>query len=82
MRFFSVGETFRCGYQNDVGKEEIAAFAAENEIEFVPAFKARDFGFDRSMIGAYGQDDRICAYPALMAEIEAKVREKATAEEE
>lgn len=42
------------------------------EIEFVPAFKARDFGFDRSMIGAYGQDDRICAYPALMAEIEAK----------
>ena len=36
MRFFSVGETFRCGYQNDVGKEEIAAFAAENGIEFVP----------------------------------------------
>ena len=36
MCFFSVGETFRCGYQNDVGKEEIAAFAAENGIEFVP----------------------------------------------
>ena len=36
MRFFSVGETFRCGYQNDAGKEEIAAFAAENGIEFVP----------------------------------------------
>lgn len=36
MRFFSVGETFRCGYQNDVGKEEIDAFAAENGIEFVP----------------------------------------------
>ncbi len=37
------------------------------EIEFVPAFKARDLGFDRSMIGAYGHDDRVCAYPALMA---------------
>ena len=36
MRFYSVGETFRCGYQNDAGKEEIAAFAAENGIEFVP----------------------------------------------
>ncbi len=40
------------------------------EIEFVPAFKASDIGFDRSMIAAYGQDDRVCAYPALMAEIE------------
>lgn len=37
------------------------------EIEFVPAAKARDLGFDRSMIGAYGHDDRVCAYPALMA---------------
>jgi aspartyl aminopeptidase len=40
------------------------------EIEFVPAFKARDIGFDRSMIGAYGHDDRCCAYPALMALLE------------
>lgn len=40
------------------------------EIEFVPAHKASDVGFDRSMIGAYGQDDRVCAYAALMAEIE------------
>jgi aspartyl aminopeptidase len=37
------------------------------EIEFVPAFKARDLGFDRSMIGAYGHDDRCCAYPAIRA---------------
>ncbi|MDR1107298.1 MAG: aminopeptidase [Treponema sp.] len=37
------------------------------EIEFVPAFKARDLGVDRSMIGAYGHDDRCCAYPSLMA---------------
>ncbi len=37
------------------------------ELEMVPAFKACDIGFDRSMIGAYGQDDRVCAYPALTA---------------
>ena len=42
------------------------------EVEFVPAHKARDVGFDRSMVGAYGQDDRICAYKALMAEIDTK----------
>ena len=42
------------------------------EVEFVPAHKARDVGFDRSMVGAYGQDDRICAYTALMAEIDTK----------
>ncbi len=43
---------------------------ARAEIEFVPAHKAVDVGFDRSMIGAYGQDDRVCGYTALMAEIE------------
>ena len=37
------------------------------ELEAVPAGKARDLGFDRSMIGAYGHDDRVCAYPALTA---------------
>jgi len=37
------------------------------ELEAVPAFKARDIGFDRSLIGAYGQDDRVCAYTALKA---------------
>ncbi len=37
------------------------------EIEFVPAFKAKDVGFDRSIIGAYGHDDRVCSYPALQA---------------
>ena len=42
------------------------------EIEFVPAQKARDVGLDRSMVGAYGQDDRVCAYTALMAEIDTK----------
>ena len=37
------------------------------ELSLVPAGKARDVGFDGSMIGAYGQDDRICAYPSVMA---------------
>lgn len=40
------------------------------EIEMVPAYKAVDVGLDRGLIGAYGQDDRVCAYTALMAEIE------------
>ncbi|HIX14599.1 MAG TPA: aminopeptidase [Candidatus Hungatella pullicola] len=42
------------------------------EIELVPAQKAVDIGLDRSLIGAYGQDDRVCAYTALMAEIDTK----------
>ena len=37
------------------------------ELELVPAFPACDIGFDRSLIGGYGQDDRVCAYPALTA---------------
>ena len=37
------------------------------ELSLVPAFKARDIGFDRALIGAYGHDDRVCAYPALSA---------------
>lgn len=37
------------------------------ELECVPAYKAKDLGLDRSMIGSYGHDDRVCAYPALMA---------------
>ena len=45
------------------------------ELEFVPAFKAVDIGFDRSMIGAYGHDDRVCAYPALEAIFKCKTPE-------
>ena len=41
-----------------------------SELEAVPAFKARDIGFDRSLIGGYGHDDRCCAYPALRAAVE------------
>lgn len=41
------------------------------ELSAVPAAKAVDVGLDRSMIGAYGHDDRVCAYTALRAEIAA-----------
>ena len=37
------------------------------EFEIVPAFKARYIGFDKSLIGAYGHDDRVCAYASFMA---------------
>ncbi|MBR2447732.1 MAG: aminopeptidase [Clostridia bacterium] len=46
------------------------------ELEIVPAFKASDLGFDRSLIGAYGQDDRVCAYPALTAILEVEAPQK------
>jgi aspartyl aminopeptidase len=42
------------------------------ELEVVPAFKSRDIGMDRGMVGAYGQDDRVCAYTALRAILEAR----------
>jgi len=42
------------------------------ELEAVPAFKAKDIGFDRSLIGGYGHDDRCCSFPALMAAIDLK----------
>ncbi len=48
------------------------------EIEAVPSEKARDVGFDRSMIGAYGQDDRVCAYTSLEAFFGSKSPEKTT----
>ncbi len=46
------------------------------ELEMVPAYKACDIGFDRSLIGAYGQDDRVCAYPALTAILDVENPEK------
>ena len=42
------------------------------EIEIVPAFKARDLGFDRSMIIGYGHDDRSCAYSSFQAILNVK----------
>ena len=46
------------------------------ELELVPAAKACDIGFDRALVGAYGQDDRVCAYPALTAILEVEVPKK------
>lgn len=69
---------------DDAEKEPVKAFAlkllAEKygideedflsaEIEIVPAGRARDLGFDRSMVIGYGQDDRVCAYTSLVAQL-------------
>jgi len=46
------------------------------ELEIVPAFKAKDVGLDLSMLGSYGLDDHICAYPSLMSVLELKNNKK------
>ena len=43
------------------------------EIEIVPAGRARELGFDRSMVIGYGQDDRVCAYTSLVAQLAVEV---------
>ena len=43
---------------------------SSSEIEVVPAFKARSLGLDESLIAAYGQDDKVCAYTSLAAMLE------------
>ena len=48
------------------------------ELEVVPAGKAREAGFDRSMILAYGHDDRVCAYPSFKAMLEVENPERTT----
>lgn len=45
------------------------------ELELVPAFTVDDIGFDRSLIGGYGHDDRVCAYPAVQALFDCDVPE-------
>lgn len=71
------------GEEKDAVKQNILKILKENyqieeedfisaEIEVVPAGKARDCGFDRSMILGYGQDDRVCAYTSLLAILEAE----------
>ena len=49
------------------------------ELEIVPAGKARDLGLDKSMIMAYGHDDRICAYTSLKALLDVKDLERTSA---
>ncbi|MDO9399592.1 MAG: aminopeptidase [bacterium] len=51
-------------------KEEDFASA---EIQAVPCEKARDLGFDRSLISAYGHDDKVCAYSSLMSFFDAEI---------
>ncbi len=51
---------------------------ASAELEVVPAGKAREAGFDRSMILAYGHDDRVCAYPSIRALIDTDKPERTT----
>lgn len=48
------------------------------EIQLVPAGPARDYGLDRSMLIGYGQDDRVCAYASLEAQLEVENPEKTT----
>ncbi len=66
------------GKEKEPYKEAVLKFLNDNygivekdfvagEIEIVPAMKARDVGFDRAYIAAYGHDDKVCAYPALMS---------------
>ena len=56
------------------GIKEEDFFSAE--LEAVPAFKARNVGFDESFIGAYGQDDRVCAYTSLKSIFDIKSPKK------
>lgn len=56
------------------GMEEEDFMSAE--LEVVPAGRAREMGFDRSMIMSYGQDDRVCAYTSLAAILETKELDK------
>ncbi len=49
------------------------------EIEIVPAFKARNVGLDESFIGAYGQDDRVCAFTTLKAALDTEAPKKTAA---
>ena len=54
--------------RRDYGVEEEDFISAE--LEAVPAGRSRDMGLDRSMILGYGHDDRVCAYPSLMAVVD------------
>lgn len=56
------------------GMEEEDFLSAE--LEVVPAGKARECGLDRSMIAAYGQDDRVCAYTSFLAMLEMETPER------
>lgn len=56
----------------DITEEELITA----ELTFVPALKARDTGLDRSMVAAYGQDDKVCAFTSMKALVDADAPEK------
>ena len=60
---------------NEYGVKEVDLTSAE--LRAVPSEKARDLGFDRSLIAAFAQDDLVCAYTALKGIIESKTGDKA-----
>ena len=60
--------------KEQLGIEEEDLLSAE--LEVVPAGAARDLGFDRSMILGYGQDDRVCSYTSLIAQLDCKDPER------
>ena len=60
--------------QEKYGVEEEDFLSAE--LEVVPAGRARELGFDRSMILGYGQDDSVCAYPSFLAQLRAPATER------
>ncbi len=70
----SVKENIMSLLNEKYGIKEIDFYSSE--LEIVPAFKAKDLGFDRSMVAAYGQDDRVCAYATLKALTNANVKDK------
>lgn len=80
-------------YEKLVKKEPVKAFALKlladrygieeedflsAELEVVPAGRARELGFDRSMVIGYGQDDRVCAYTSLRAQLSVEKPKKTT----
>lgn len=84
-----VGSKPLAGKEKDAVKEGILQILKEQydmteedflsaEIEVVPAGYAREAGFDHSMIMAYGQDDRVCAYTSLAAMLEVEAVSKTT----
>lgn len=87
------GDESRPPFEKLAKKEPVKAFAlrllAEKygieeedflsaELEVVPAGRARELGFDRSMVIGYGQDDRVCAYTSLRAQLSVERPQKTT----
>jgi aspartyl aminopeptidase len=75
------------GYKKGEVKSKIMSIISERygiseadfisaELEIVPAFEAKDLGFDRSLIASYGHDDRVCAYPAVKALFDVEIPER------